>query len=438
MLAAVLIAAFWFPEPSRVRWLWLLVPLFGVRLLFTRRVTAEWMSALIYIIFIILSIVNVNIAPYTYGSYISGRAIMGAAVAISITAWARALGSIKLLVWLLLALCLLVGVLGLGSAQYTVKSSQIQFLVDMMPEIRGFPGAERGFNVNEIGGAMSWLAPVAAGIMIFDWRERRNLIRRWVATLAFVVLALAIFLGQSRMSIVGVVVVLAGLIWLLIPTIRWRVVAYTLLAAFVAVQIGLLAGVFGTPDTAETLAERDTDSLESRLRIFESAVQIIGDYPLTGAGINQFRSRPIRAAYPVDGYLPGEQVLPHAHNELLHMGADMGIPGMVLYIAWNGLVLWQLYRAWRDGEPFARAVAASLAAGLVAHHIFGLADAITLFDRFVYVYWVLLGAASGVYVVTRHGQPLAAESPDESAASTADSTRAAIRVSRSSSSRART
>ncbi|MFN8448192.1 MAG: hypothetical protein U0521_06290 [Anaerolineae bacterium] len=43
-------------------------------------------------------------------------------------------------------------------------------------------------------------------------------------------------------------------------------------------------------------------------------------------------------------------------------------------------------------------------AGLLAHAIFGLADAITLFDRFTWAYWLMVGLVCSAYVLSRRGQ----------------------------------
>jgi hypothetical protein len=60
-----------------------------------------------------------------------------------------------------------------------------------------------------------------------------------------------------------------------------------------------------------------------------------------------------------------------------------------------------LWRAWKIGTFAVKGLAVSAAAGLLAHAIFGMADAITLFDRFTFAYWLLVGLAGSAYVLTR-------------------------------------
>jgi O-antigen ligase len=114
--------------------------------------------------------------------------------------------------------------------------------------------------------------------------------------------------------------------------------------------------------------------------------------------LNHVRRREVRNTYVPDFTMT---VIPHAHNELLQVGADTGIPGMVVYVGWHIVLGFMVWRTWRRGNSFLRAVVAAAAGGLAAHAIFGLADAITLFDRFTFAYWTLVGVVVGAYVLVR-------------------------------------
>lgn len=331
-----------------------------------------------------------------------GRPLMGVLLVLSLISRVYEEGRIDRLLLIIMLVAVLVGALGLTSAQYTNKSNQLQFLLDVIPKWDSFPGAEGGFNVNEIGGAMAYFAPLAAGIAIYGWRLRSAAttfvrILRILATVAFVLLALALFLGQSRLAIVGTVVALLALILLLISSVRWRVVAIAALVLFSLLAGLVVARVFEPPEMAGAMIARDENSNEVRFEIWGSALGIIRDYPLTGVGLNMFRYRSVRDQYPAPGY--AASVLPHAHNEILQVGSDVGIPGMILFIGWHITLVLVVWRTWRAGDTFLRAVCISAAAGLLAHSIFGLADAITLFDRFIFAYWLLVALVGGGYVL---------------------------------------
>ncbi|MBI1257216.1 MAG: hypothetical protein GC204_07070 [Chloroflexi bacterium] len=407
LLLAIVVASFWFPDANRVNILVLLIPPALARLILYRRLWVNTPLNLFFYIFLILCIVNTYVAtshpgaiPYTWGWYELGRPIMGVALALSIISIAHERQRIDGALIVVLLVALLVGVLGLVSAQYIGKSDQLQFLIDLVPKYTDFPGAVGGFNVNEIGGAMAFFAPFAAGIALYDWRKRRAPFRLVLATAAFAVLALALALGQSRFAIIGVLLTIGVLIFLLIPTPRWK---YATLAVWLVVcllEVGLVMQVFvpaaSSPEAAAATV-RDESSLAQRPVIWGAALDIIRDHPLTGVGLNEFRSRTVRAQYPVPNF--AMTVVPHAHNELLQVGTDVGIPGMILYIGWHIALAWMVWRAWRKGDLLLRVVAVSAAAGLIAHAIFGLGDAITMYDRFAFAYWLFVGMVGGAYVL---------------------------------------
>lgn len=423
LVLGVIVGAFWFDSPARVDFLPLLLLPMLARLILYRRIWVNVALNPLLCLFIVVCAANTAVAlndpaspPYSWGWYVIGRPIMGIALALSVATIIYEKGRVQNVLLVVLGVAALVGLLGLTSAQYTpAKSEQLDFLIRHIPRLYGFPGAEGGFNVNEIGGAMTFFAPLAAGIIFYDLRYPRAASLRLGAAIAgFILLALALFLGQSRLAIIGVVCALALVAALVIQNWRWRLIAFAVLLLFSVVEVGIVTGIF-EPSSASSasaeLSERDEASFAQRPVIWGAALAIIRDYPLTGVGLNQFRTKTVREAYPIPDF--AMNVVPHAHNELLQVGADTGIPGMILFIGWHivlGVVIW---RTWRDGEPLVRVVALSAGAGLLAHTIFGIADAITLFDRFTWAYWLLVGLACGAYALTR--KPAAAPANPQTA-----------------------
>ncbi|MEO8395711.1 MAG: O-antigen ligase family protein [Chloroflexota bacterium] len=417
LLLAIVVASFWFPDSYRVNVLLLLIPPALARLILYRRLWVNTPLNLFFYAFLLLCIANTAIAqahpglvPYSWGWYELGRPIMGIALALSMISIAYERKRIDGMLLVVLLVSLLVGVLGLVSAQYIGKSDQLQFLIDLVPKYIDFPGAVGGFNVNEIGGAMAFFAPFTAGIAIYAWRKRDAPLLLILSTVAFAILAHALALGQSRFALIGVLLTIGALIFLLIPTRRWRYATVAVWLVICLLEVGIVLQVFVPKSSASGVAEaaavRDESSLAQRPVIWGAALGIIRDYPLTGAGLNEFRSRLIRAKYPVPNF--AMTVVPHAHNELLQVGTDAGIPGMILYIGWHIALAWMVWRAWRKGDPLIKAAAAAAAAGLIAHAVFGLGDAITMYDRFAFAYWLFVGLAGGAYVLARRPPETAA------------------------------
>lgn len=391
--------AFWFPDPERIHALWLLVPSLFARTIITRPAGTATILTLCMIGLILLGVLNVVAAPYTRGLFILGRPLFGVTFVLVLTDRARRRGGLDQVLLATALLALLVGLLAILSSQWIEKSWQLQFIVDRLPRWSGFPGAEGGFNVNEIGGAMAWLIPASAAIAIHDWRVRRTgwqpTLRRWSAAVGFALMWAALFVGQSRFAIVGVWGAMLMIVMLLIPPGRWRIAALIVLALFALFEVALVSKVFDAQ--AEITIGRDETSINGRLQIWDSALAAIGDYPLTGVGMNMFRSAPVRERYPVPVF--ADRILPHAHNELLQVGADLGVPGMMVFAALHLTIAVMLLRIVRGSHRDSTAYAAALAAGgaLAAHAFFGLGDAITLWDRFAFVSWWMIGLAAAAY-----------------------------------------
>jgi len=157
-----------------------------------------------------------------------------------------------------------------------------------------------------------------------------------------------------------------------------------------------------TPPGQPVLAVRDEESVNGRFDIWESALKIIGDYPLMGAGMNMFREKPVRNKYPVPSFK--QPVLPHAHNEFLQIATDLGLPGLALFLTWYGVTFWNLLRVYRLGGSIFKAVAIGLSGGLLAHIFFGMGDAVAIWDRLAFLQWWLLALSSAAYWLVINNQ----------------------------------
>lgn len=414
-LLFILVAAFWFGEMNRVWALVVVPPLLLARLVVYRRLWYSTPLDLPLLLLLALCVLNVFIAPYrrgltllwspsgiiqvSYDVIVLGRLIMGVILATSIIDRVVRTKSLREPIILSVGLALLVGTLGLTAAQWSEKSLQLTFITQYIPRWINFPGAEGGFNVNEIAGAMAWLTPLVAALMVYAWRTTGSSwalhLLRVSTTIASFLLWSAIFLGQSRLTIIGVLAAFGVIAILLIPRGRWRYAVFAFIAFFAVAQLAILTGGGGAQPE---LAERDADSTIARVLIYRASFDAILDFPLTGLGLNTFRAPNVRADYPVAGY--EQRVLPHAHNEWLQVTLDAGLPALLVFIALHVVLAVMLLRVWRVGGALTRAVAVGLACGLLAHGVFGMGDAITLWDRFTFAYWWMVGCVAAQYAIT--------------------------------------
>ncbi len=205
-----------------------------------------------------------------------------------------------------------------------------------------------------------------------------------------------LILTQSRG---GWIAALAGLFALLVlwalalpPTPARRRLR---LAAVAWMIVGLLAILWIGPDTLRDLwlnppaesAVGPLITLNYRKELWPWAITAISDFPFTGLGLGAFRQVVFRL-YPLS--LPVGQDIGHAHNIFLQTALDVGLPGLVVYLA---LLIVAAAVGWRVARADAglRAVALGLLAGLFALHVFGLADALALGAKPGVVFWFALG-----------------------------------------------
>lgn len=398
ILYLVMLIAFWTPSPNRDAWLWLLLllPVFwAARWLRFRRLWPDTPLQWLLLAFLVLGVLNVWFAPYTRGVDMLGRPLMGMGLFFYSIECACRYRDIKGLLIATTVLSLLVGVVALLTTQWNSKSDQLSIVVDALPTITTIPGMEGGFNANEIAGAMSWLLPVMAALAAYRWQ---NWLPRVGVTTAFFILFAALFIGQSRLAVIGILIALALVVRFVIPAGRWRNAGLLALIFVGILEVLIINNVFDI-GSRQRMRARDESSFSDRIDIFRSGFDILRDYPLTGAGMNMFRYNPVRQLYPVAKY--ENRVLPHAHNEWVQIGSDLGIPGLIVFTAWYGAAGYMLLVVYRRGQPEMKALAVGVAAGLLAHAVFAMGDAIPLWDRFAFVFWWMLALTGAVYIAVQ-------------------------------------
>lgn len=404
---AVMLFVFWFLPLERIFALLLAIPLLIIRVLLYRRPYAASLVGWLLLAFLILAVINIVAAPYGWGPVVIGRPLfelrihydvlvvgrplLGMLLAITLADRAARRGQLGLP--LLLGFGLFTAALALTGSIWSEKSTAFIGLLSRLPTL-SLPDFR--FNVNEIGGAMAWLIPVMLGIA---WRLRRETtpspavrVMGGLAWVGFGLLLIALYLGQSRLAIIGVIAALFFQIRWTLPR-GGRRAAYVALGAFALAEILVFTPIFNSQYVA--LLERDEGSLTGRVEIYRAAVDIVLDHPLTGVGMNAFRAASVREDYYVPGW--DNRVLPHAHNEVLQISSDLGLPGAI----WLALVYLtagrMLLTAYQRGDRGIRTLAAAVAAGLIAHGIYGIGDAIPLWDRFSFVFWWLIGLAAALH-----------------------------------------
>jgi putative inorganic carbon (hco3(-)) transporter len=306
---------------------------------------------------------------------------------------------------LLLAAGLGVAAAGLVSMPAAAALPLLQPVASRLPAVQTTEGVL--LNPNEVAGVLLWMAPLAlalAAVLILHWRRR--LAPPLVAPLLLAITLLfsaTLLLSQSRGGLLGYALAIAFLVAAFAG--RYRRALFALLAGLML--LGLLAyaaapqrfePLFAASPAADA-GEAALNSLEGRREIWSRARYVIEDFPFTGVGLNNFR-RVVPLLYPLFLISPAIDIA-HAHNHLLQVATELGIPGLIAYLGiWIGaaLMLWQSWQ--RAGDPLRRAAAAGLAASLLAYFIYGLFDAVALGARPGFLFWLLLGLVAALHQQT--------------------------------------
>lgn len=288
-----------------------------------------------------------------------------------------------------------VSALGLLGTDWDYDSSLLYSITSNWPQlISGFQGAEGGFNPNEIAGTLLWFLPLGLTIYvggIFQSKLKR-LVKLFIFLGMLIVLTtelVLVVLTESRGALFGLGITLVGMM------VLWSKAGRVL--ALLGGVSALVLAFFIPGKPLNQAAVLVAPLFAGRLQHWERALIGINMFPLTGMGMNMYR-RLIHVFYPIF-MVSHNREIPHAHNEYLQAALDLGIPGLIAFLALNLGAIWMVIRVWRGPQVMEgqKAIALGLGGGLVAHMIFGITDAIALGAKPGIFYWMLLGVIAGLH-----------------------------------------
>jgi putative inorganic carbon (HCO3(-)) transporter len=323
------------------------------------------------------------------------------------------------------------GILGTNWFSFN-KISILGPIINHLPRlISGIQGAESGFHPNEVAGALIWVLPliiVVSVILLLPRpimnKEGRVLEKVWQKKILVIGMAilslgatffitLVFLLCQSRGGYIGLAITFIVLIPVASPP-RWRWISMAILA-LLAIILGILIAsnleairiwITGSNLVADPALSLNT--LAGRVEIWSRAIFGIQDFPFTGMGMNTFR-KVAPVLYPLFNVSP-EIDFGHAHNEFLQAALDLGIPGLIAFLALYIGSFWMLADTWRTTRHLSpnteyrlmvtRFLVLGLGGGLLAHALYGLTDAVSLGAKPGILFWMLLGLITALHQQT--------------------------------------
>jgi O-antigen ligase len=249
---------------------------------------------------------------------------------------------------------------------------------------------------NIMAGSLVILLPFALAPLLFDWSGQSRG-ERSLCIAACLILSFMIVLTKSRGGILALSAIVVAMV-----ALRWRrgwLIAPA--GAAVGVVSALWIGPMRMIDALTTT--QSIGGMGGRLEVWSRALYMIQDFPFTGIGMGAFQ-QVANLLYPF--FLAGPDAkIPHAHNLFLQVAVDLGLPGLVAWLALFLLVCvaaWQVYRHGRiTGNRWLMGLGAALLASQVALTVHGLTDATTWGTRPAIIVWGLWGLAMAGLRVSR-------------------------------------
>jgi len=285
------------------------------------------------------------------------------------------------------------GCVGLLGTNWIGKMPLLARVTASLPAvIRGVPGQAEGFQPNAVAGALLLFLPLQFALIVVGRRERRG-----VYAAAFLFTSAVMFLTQSRNALLSLgAAAAAWALWQSRGSRRRKV----LVAIGAAVVVSAIAFGYARSVVHEQVAIGLRSDVFERVELWSRAVMMARDFPLTGVGMNQFR-RVLPAMYP--SWITGTTVdVPHPHNQILTVAAEMGAPGLIAYIAlWLGIaaISFETITASRDRRT--RWLAGAFAAAFIASFGFGMGDAIALGAKVGIIFWIAMALLVALQAQTR-------------------------------------
>lgn len=248
-------------------------------------------------------------------------------------------------------------------------------------------------NPNILAGGIALLTPLAAGLALrWDWTARR-----WLPILLGLMSCCGvglIVLAQSRGADIGTILAI-----LIILTLRWPRLTYATPLLLLLLGAGLywLGPNFLFPKLTNDSA---LGGMEGRLEIWSRALYAIQDFPFTGIGIGTF-GEVIPLLYPYFVIAP-DVAVPHAHNLFFQVAVDLGIPGLVAYLALLINLFRMVYNILANHQ---KALTWALGAGslgaLIAMLLHGMVDATLWGSKLAILPWLLFAMITRLYLIDR-------------------------------------
>ena len=252
---------------------------------------------------------------------------------------------------------------------------------------------------NDLGAYLALSLPFVLGYFVASWRlhvkEKKNPI--WVILvlgLVVIMMSANLVLTLTRAAWISVTVATVCLgIYLIVMILKKPEstggLRRGILLGSVAIIVFLGLSLFFMPQHIktrfQTMLEHPIGFMGERPQWWQTSLELIQQYPLTGIGLGRFRYE-----YQTNG--PPEQynVPYHAHNIYLHIAVEHGIPSLLLFLWIVAIICQQVFVGRQVTDFWGSGTFIGGSGFLISALVYGLADNI-LHQRTVLFFWFILG-----------------------------------------------
>lgn len=290
----------------------------------------------------------------------------------------------------------LLGVLGM----FTFRVKHLTLLMKLkewLPRINfNLPGAEEGFHPNAVGGTLILIIPLFLVLLAaYLWKkmgEKAHIANGNRLMQLFLLVGLAITSGvllltQSRGAWLGLL--LACVIVFFLFLLKKKVFLMVFLVGILLFAFVIAPSLLEN-DQVKLTTRQAEGTLFFRIQLWNVVMPMIYENQLSGIGLNEFRYQ-----YEV------KRELSHPHNKLLLLAVELGLPGLIAYLALLGCMGIAVVRIWKKpGNGWLSLAVLGLGCGQLAHFIFEMTDAVPLGAKVNIFFWLSLALVIAIYNYT--------------------------------------
>lgn len=243
-------------------------------------------------------------------------------------------------------------------------------------------------HLNVLAGVIVLLLPLWGS---FALCQRNNELPgpRWIYLISLLYLTAIVIIAQSRGAYLAIVISFLVLFLLHWPN---RFLIWGLL---VSVCTGIYWWHFPYQILNFISADDSLQGWHERVEIWQQSINALYIFTFTGIGIGTFIDV-IPLFFPLRANIAN---YPHAHNLLLQIALDLGIPGFIAYLSllFNLIVMLSVTLRKADRRTLVYTLGLGLAGSLTAMLVHGLLDAVLWGTKLSFLPWILFALISQLF-----------------------------------------